>query len=228
MSFRYNPIAVSILLLASFSGASRAADTPDTKPIVRETCVRATYVSTRQLAGHPGKGAMFPKRSISRSAHCPSAQSGKPLILASYTDEVGGRSLTLGRTELALAQISARKSRRPSTTVLTNQCVARTVLRQWVEARSSCDAAVATAIDEHKGTGMRFGTARRMVDRSLAVAYSNRAVMHWLMRDAIAAQDDLAKARGILPNASYVTRNLQVTGRNPSLAQAADDLAPIG
>jgi hypothetical protein len=228
MSFRYHPIAVSILLLASFSGASLAADTPDTKPIVRDTCVRATYVSTRQLAGHPGKGAMFPKRSISRSAHCPSVQSKKPLILASYTDEVGGRSLKLGRTELALEQISARKSRRPSTTLLTNQCVARTVLRQWADARSSCDAAVAVAIDGRNGAGTQFGTDRRMVDRSLAVAYSNRAVMHWLMRDAIAAQNDLAKARGLQPNASYVTRNLQVTGRSPSLAQSVDDLAPIG
>jgi hypothetical protein len=228
MSFRYNLIAVSILLFASFSGASRAADTADTKPIVRETCVRATYVSTRQLAGHPGKGAMFPKRSISRSAHCPSVQSGKPLILASYTDEVGGRSLKLGRTELALEQIGARKFRRSPTTVLTNQCVARTVLRQWEEARSSCDAAVDAAIDARKGTRTQFGTARRMVDRSLAVAYSNRAVMHWLMRDATAAHNDLAKARGLLPSASYVTRNSQVTGRIPSLAQSAEDLAPIG
>jgi hypothetical protein len=55
--------------------------------------------------------------------------------------------------------------------------------------------------------------------------------MHWQMRDAVAAHNDLAKARGLQPGASYVTQNLQVTDRSPVLAQAAFelvDLAPIG
>src|SRR5687767_10005407 len=34
----------------------------------------------------------------------------KPLILASFTDALGGRALVLGRTERALAQLNARKS----------------------------------------------------------------------------------------------------------------------
>src|SRR5262245_41859605 len=104
MSFRYNPIAVSALLLASFSVLSFAADT---KPIVRDTCVRATFFP----GAHPGKSSLFPKHAISRPVHCATVKP-KPLILASYTEALGGRALELGQMERAIEQIDARTNRR--------------------------------------------------------------------------------------------------------------------
>jgi hypothetical protein len=57
------------------------------------------------------------------------------------------------------------------------------------------------------------------VDAGAAVAYSNRAVMHWLSRDVGAAQRDLASARAIAPRAIYVMRNSDAASTAPALAQ---------
>ena len=53
------------------------------------------------------------------------------------------------------------------------------------------------------------------------MAYSNRAVLHLLSRDTLAAQNDLASARAISPRAFYVMRNSDAAVPNPSLAQAS-------
>jgi hypothetical protein len=41
----------------------------------------------------------------------------------------------------------------------------------------------------------------------LAVAYSNRAVLNWMLNDTRAAQSDLKKAASIAPKATFVARN---------------------
>jgi hypothetical protein len=42
----------------------------------------------------------------------------------------------------------------------------------------------------------------------LAIAYSNRAVLHWLSKDAVAAARDLAEAAALTPKADFVARNI--------------------
>jgi hypothetical protein len=200
MSFRINLVASSALMFVSLCGAASVAGAADTQAVV---------------VGHPGKSIQLPKRERRQESQH-SRVERKPLILASYTDAPGGIALVRGRTERALELINAKTSNSPSISGLTNRCVAHTVLRQWSQAGDACDAAVVLA------------TRKRTDARGLAAAYSNRAVMHWLSRNETAAYSDLAKARTLAPKASYVTRNLAATERGASLAQAADDRAPIG
>lgn len=219
MSFRNNLIATSALTLVSLCGASSIVN-------AAETCTQETRVAIAQV-GHPGKSSMFPKREVRKVSRCSTAVR-KPLILASYTDARGGPALVRGNTDRALEQIHALKFGSNATSVLTNQCVALTVLRQWSQAGQACDAAVDRALKARARAAESFGTPRRLADTAVAVAYSNRAVMHWLSKNEAAAHHDLERARKFGPDAAYVMRNLEVTERGPSLARATDDQAPIG
>jgi predicted protein tyrosine phosphatase len=42
----------------------------------------------------------------------------------------------------------------------------------------------------------------------VAVAYANRAVLHWLTDDTRSAASDLAQAKRFAPKADFVARNL--------------------
>lgn len=226
MSFRNNLATSSALMLVSLCGASSFVSAADTQSIVRETCTQATLVEFRQV-GHPGKSLLLPKRPAREGAQC-SREQRKPMMLASYTDARGGEALVRGQSEQALEQIFAKKSKSYSASELNNQCVAHTVLRQWSQAGDACDAAVASALDKRERARKRPGGIRYPGDAGVATAYSNRAVMHWLSNNAAAAQNDLAKARKLAPQASYIRRNLDVTALESSLAGAQRKHAPTG
>jgi hypothetical protein len=219
-------LVASALLLVSFSGVAAAAETADTKPIVRETCAQPANSVASRITGHPGRMAPVRKRASQLPGACPSSES-RPMILASFTDATGGLALVRGKTERALEQIEARKRTKRSAVLLTNACVGHTVLRQWSEARSACDAAVDAANAERLRSASRFETSRRQVTTNVAVAYSNRAVLNWLTEQEIAAHNDLAAARKLAPNARYVTRNLLVTENTPSLASLSGKSAAV-
>ena len=205
MSFRNHLFASSALLFVSLCGVS-SVNAADTDPIVRETCARETY--TVRHAGHPGKKILMPVRQVKKAAGCAvSSSPGRVLYLASFLDAPGGEALVSGRTELAMEQAYAKRAGR-SPGVLTNRCVAHTVLRQWTEARESCDAAVDSTLRQRD----------KVSSKQIAAAYSNRAVLNWLLSDEVAAQSDLAKARRFAPGASYVARNREATDSRPSLA----------
>lgn len=226
MSFRNNLATSSALMLVSLCGASSLVSAADTQSIVRETCTQATLVEFRQV-GHPGKSLLLPKRLAREGVQC-SRGERKPMMLASFTDVRGGEALVRGQAEQALEQIHARKSKRFSAFELNNQCVAYTVLRQWTQAGDACDAAVNSALDKRENNRRLFGGPRYPVSSGIATAYSNRAVMHWLSNNSAEAHNDLAKARKLAPQASYVQRNLDVTERASSLASAQGNHAPIG
>jgi hypothetical protein len=221
MSFRKRFLAAT-LLTASLGALSSVSQAADTKPIVREDCSFETLVRDRH-AGHPGKSIPLPKRPARLVAECPQEQR-RTLVMASYTDSPGGTSLVRGQTRQALEQLQGRRDSRKSNFELTNQCVAHTILRQFSEAEALCDAAVDRALAVRKGASNRLGITRRMFDRDVGVAYSNRAVMHLLSGDEVAAHQDLSQARKLTPNASYVMRNVEAAGREPALAA----VAPIG
>jgi hypothetical protein len=203
MSLRTNRIATSTLWLIALSGVSSIVSGADTKPIVRETCAQVAGATHRQACR-------------------------KPLILASYTDARGGQALVRGRTGVAVELLNTRKFARLSAAELTNLCVARTVLRQWSQAGEACDAAVARTLAERASMSRWPGAYRKAVDKAAGAAYSNRAVMHWLSGNQLAAHEDLVQAQNLSPDASYVMRNLEVAERNPSLVRATADPSPIG
>jgi hypothetical protein len=226
MFIRNKLAASSALVLVSLCGASSLVSAADTKPIVRETCTQATLVEFRPV-GHPGKSIQLPKRQARDGESC-SRRQHKPMMLASYTDARGGQALVRGKAERALEQIYAGKTRSYSVLELNNQCVAHTVLRQWSEAADACDAAVASALDKNAKGHLQFGGLDYSVDMAVATAYSNRAVMYWLRNDEVAAHNDLAMARKLAPQASYVLRNLNVAKTGSSLARAEDVRVTIG
>lgn len=218
MSSRKFLIAAPIILFATLNGVAAAGET---KPYVPERC------NAVQPAGHPGKSVLLPKARRGDAQQC-SRPARKRLTLATYVDAAGGKALVTGRTERAVEQLYAQRAAPLSGPTLTNLCVAHTVLRQWPEASDACDAAVTSASAARAESAYRPGSSMRQRNTAAAVAYSNRAVMHWLMRDTVAAQSDLASARAILPRASFVARNAQVAVSAPALAQGTAVPGSIG
>ncbi len=51
-------------------------------------------------------------------------------------------------------------------------------------------------------------SARADHDEYLAIALSNRAVLHWLSSESDAAASDLKRAGQLSPKAAFVTRNI--------------------
>lgn len=216
MSFR-NHIIAATLLTAALGGLSPVTNAADATAVIRDEC-SFTTLAVQRPASHPGKSVLLPKRVQRSVAECPQEQR-RILVLASYTDAPGGLALVRGKTGKALEQLQARKASRKSAYELTNQCVAHTLLRQWADAEGFCDSAIDGAIEVRRRNGNRFDVSRRTLDKDVAAAYSNRAVMHLLSGDEVAAHNDLAKARKLTPNATYVKRNVEAAaGREPALA----------
>ena len=224
MSSRFYQISGSALLLAALFSVTAPVNAADTKPLVPESCVA---VKRTAPAGHPGKSIQLPQRAKEADSKC-SRPARTRLVLASFVDSTGGKALVMGRTERAIEQIYAKRAVQKSPLTLTNLCVAHTVLRQWTEARDTCDAAVALATANRTKLMFRPGVSRTQLDTAASMAYSNRAVLNWLTRDALAAQNDLARARDISPKAFYVTRNVRLSADAPALAQAMAHVDVIG
>ena len=212
MSFRNQIVASSALLFVSLCGTSPVS-AAETNPVVLETCTRDTQ--NARLAGHPGKKIQLPLREARESAECAKSPR-KVLVLASFTDAAGGQALVRGDTERAMNRLRAQKASN-SPNVMTNRCVAYTVQRDWTEARAACDAAVEGALRKWDLASGRASLSNP-AHREVSAAYSNRAVLNWLLSDEVAAHKDLAKARRYSPSASYVQRNSEAADRQPSLA----------
>jgi hypothetical protein len=134
------------------------------------------------------------------------ADQSNKFVMTAYINGAGGENLVKGRYETALAQ--ARLGNPSDETTPTNKCVAYTMTGQLDSAKSACDAAVREARSDlmHASSSMLWRT--QTLQEFLAVAYSNRAVLHWLSKDAVAAARDLAEAAALTPKADFVARNI--------------------
>jgi hypothetical protein len=151
---------------------------------------------------------------------------GKPM-LSGYTNAVGGENLQARQYTMMLEQLRklTPAALAHSYTSNTNLCVAYIATRQFETARSACDAAIHTARREKNLMGDWSGWSRKNYHRSIALAYSNRAVLHWLMHDTEKAASDVARAQALSPKAEFVMRNVAAIGSSTStLAQL--DKAP--
>lgn len=103
---------------------------------------------------------------------------------------------------------------------ITNLCVDYIVTRQLDDARSACNGAVREAKRARTEMSNWMTTSRKDFNEQIALAYSNRAVLHWLSDNSDAAAADLAKARRLSPEAAYVARNeTALTGAPSKVAQ---------
>ena len=128
----------------------------------------------------------------------------KPMLTV-YTDAMGAQSLLAGHFETAIQHMtggSAHSVADPNTN--TNLCVAYVVTHHWDDAREACDRAVQQAQEPDLATSVGSAVDH---DERLALALSNRAVMHWLEAQPQNAAADLAQAKSHAPRAKFVRQN---------------------
>jgi hypothetical protein len=151
------------------------------------------------------------------------ADAKKPFVLTAFVNGAGGKSVIAGRYELALKQIhGARHNTILASTIPTNMCVAHTMLRHWNDAKAACDKAITTALQSRPRTS--YGAALSEIrehETTVAIAYSNRAVVNWLSKEAVAAAEDLAKAHKFAPEAPFVASNMEAFKAPREVAQVA-------
>ena len=126
--------------------------------------------------------------------------------LTAFSNGTGGAALTSGDYNAALGQLQHGYSLQNDTTS-TNRCVAYSVTRRLEDARVACDAAVREAQQGLASMPISMSWARSDYREYLAVAYSNRAVLNWILNDTRAAESDLKKAAAVAPKATFVVRN---------------------
>ena len=142
------------------------------------------------------------------------------LMLTGYADAAAGGALLSGHYQSVIVQLGEHGPlyTQDAVAASTNLCVAYIMTRQWTEAHAACDGAVASA------RAVRFDPslwARRMQDEQVAVAYSNRAILHHLEADATSATADITAARTFAPEAEFVSHNLAVLAGAKSAAAPA-------
>jgi hypothetical protein len=138
------------------------------------------------------------------------AQAGEHnFVLTAYTNGRGGPALVTGDYEAAGKALSYKPSLSAfdTSTNSNNRCVSLTVTKQWDAARAACDKAVRDAELEKAQLPSFEAWAQNAQDNYIAVALSNRAVMHWMADESDAAAADLQRAAHLAPKSTFVQRN---------------------
>jgi hypothetical protein len=141
-------------------------------------------------------------------------------IVRVYSNGRGSQELLNGHYDAALAQIETSRGLDEASRVeaATNLCVAQMMAGRFDSARTACDAAVKSARFFAITTTTWGPSASGARQEDVAVAYANRAVLHWFTDDAQSAANDLAQAKRLSPNAEFVTRNVIVLQSSRSAA----------
>jgi hypothetical protein len=155
------------------------------------------------------------------------AESQHDFVLTAYSNGRGGPELISGDFAAAtkvLSHVAPTFALQTSTTS-NNRCVALAVTKQWDAARAACDQAVRDAqLDKINLPSYQY-SARRNQDEYLAIALSNRAVLHWMSSESEAAASDLKRAQALSPSSASVMQNAQALEQSrTSLARV--DVAP--
>jgi hypothetical protein len=138
------------------------------------------------------------------------AQAGEHnFVLTAYTNGRGGQALVTGDYEAAGKALSYKPtlSAFDTSTNSNNRCVTLTVTKQWDAARTACDKAVHDAEREKAMLPSFEAWAQNSQDTYIAVALSNRAVMHWMASESDAAAADLKRAEQLAPKSAVVQLN---------------------
>ncbi|MDB6045020.1 MAG: hypothetical protein JWM63_3571 [Gammaproteobacteria bacterium] len=148
------------------------------------------------------------------------AQPDSPFLLTAYVDAVGGERLVAGQYDTALVQIRSATQTDVSADVVnkTNACVALAELKQLAQARQACDDAVTAASRDRLHSSGVVSKSRLDENESVAIAYTNRAVVHSLAKEAVSSAEDLAEAYSLAPAAEFVARNIAAFRTNRNVA----------
>jgi hypothetical protein len=149
-----------------------------------------------------------------------------PMVLTAYENAAGGESVLKGQYDAALKDIKRDRSMGSTaySAKQTNLCVTYAVMKQIADAKIVCDAAVKSArYDRLSSQRYSPGTVRE--NAYVAIAYTNRAVVHILAKDMESAKSDLARAKALAPTAEFVSKNLAAV-QNSGSKIAQLDVAP--
>lgn len=138
------------------------------------------------------------------------AQAGEHnFVLAAYTNGRGGQALVSGDYDAAGKALGFKPtlSAFDTSTNSNNRCVSLTVTKQWDAARAACDKAVSDAERDRTSLTAFEIWARPAENDYVAVALSNRAVLHWMTDESDAAAADLERAAALSPKSAFVQRN---------------------
>ncbi|HEY2590606.1 MAG TPA: hypothetical protein VGI35_03355 [Steroidobacteraceae bacterium] len=129
------------------------------------------------------------------------------MMLGAYTDAAEGQTVLAGRYGAVIEVLGGHglRFKQDELAASTNLCVAYIMTHRWNEARPACDEAIRFAKLEMPESP---GFADDAHHESVAMAYSNRAVLEWLEARSASAADDLAKAHTLAPSADFVAQNL--------------------
>lgn len=141
--------------------------------------------------------------------------------MTAYTNVVGGQEILSGDYKAALSKLDSKGLPRQfdAASVSLNRCVALTMAAQWEGAQSACNMAVhyaQLAKTTHPEGGVQ---ERRLQDETIALAYSDRAVLKWLTGDSKAAAQDLAHAKTLSHDGDLVAQNVNALGARTNLAE---------
>lgn len=126
--------------------------------------------------------------------------------LTVYSNTCGTQELLTGHYDEALARLEASRVDDARLFESTNLCVAQIMTGHFDSARTTCDVAVKNA---RSSVAIPYWGARADANQvDVAIAYANRAVLHWLTDDTQSAASDLAQAKRFAPKAEFVARGL--------------------
>jgi hypothetical protein len=149
-----------------------------------------------------------------------------PMVLTAYINGAGGESVIAGKFDAALKEIGTDHSMSSTaySAKLTNLCVTYAAKKQLTEALSACDLAVRTAKYD-RISSQRYSPGSPRENAYVAIAYTNRAVVHMMSKDSESAKSDLARAKSLAPTAEFVSKNLAAV-QNTSSKIAQLNVAP--
>jgi len=146
------------------------------------------------------------------------AESAQGYVLAAYSEAAGGQQLLSGQYSAALVSIRSGKGGTAGTDAVrnTNACVAFAMMRKLTAARTACDAAVVAATADRSHAKGVVSRSRSQEDSAVAIAYSNRAIVHSLLKEAVGFTEDLAEANSLAPQSDFVVRNIAAFKQVPA------------
>jgi len=161
--------------------------------ITQSRPLRIAALASMCCAASAHADGTHPKMTLSAYLNAPD---GEPLLAGRYGEVIGA----LGSHGLRFKQDAVAAS--------TNLCVAYIMTHRWSEAHRACDEAILYAkLEMPESRGFVPGP-----HETVAIAYSNRAVLEWLENRSVSAADDLARAHALAPDSESVAQNLARLG----------------
>ena len=141
---------------------------------------------------------------LGSAAHA--ADPSHAFVVTAYSNGQGGAALLSGDYAAASQQLQRGPGLHANETADSNNlCITLMLTKQLDSALTACDAAVRAAERARWAQPVYYSGSG--LNDSVAVALSNRAVLHWLAANSQAAAEDLRKAGLLSPKADFIARN---------------------